>query len=309
MSPGANPPNVKHAENTSAGTGKTLSESPAIAEEDPGTMENDPKLDTEDNLDVEPVRKEPSMETKKDSEQAGVLLPVCIRNVLPFTTQNIMDDDQSHSPHINFHKRYSTNLFLTQCAAYRDLGIVPSDRQQKQNLVQSRYWRSDSLWITGHLTRVQFIYDNALAKLASISIALLSKELSRQIANMMAKLCKPTQATISKGWAELRAIKWQSTKNGDGGSSEPRLFDAVFDAWKRLQPKNKMKFYSPLDLKKRDLVLVEAHLTRYNVKEENKWNPRTQLEFHVISILHNTINDACDGDRKEDDLDVPDLNI
>ncbi|KAH7906343.1 hypothetical protein BJ138DRAFT_1105233 [Hygrophoropsis aurantiaca] len=165
-----------------------------------------------------------------------------------------------------------------------------------------------TFWIIGHLTRVQFTYDNAPAKQASLSIALLSEALSRQTSNILAKLSKPTQSTIGKGWAELRAIKWQSTRAGDGGNSEPTLFDAVYDARKKLLPKSKMDFYSPLDLKKKDLVLVEARLTRYNIREDGKWLSRSQFEFTAINILHDAVDTGSEI-IEDKSVEIEDLNF
>ncbi|KAH7905415.1 hypothetical protein BJ138DRAFT_979840, partial [Hygrophoropsis aurantiaca] len=119
-----------------------------------------------------------------------------------------------------------------------------------------------NVWIIGHITRVGFTWDNAPAKQASISVALLSPQLSRQTANVLALLSDPPQ-----GWANVQAARWQSTRMGNGVNSQvPILFSAVYDARDKLEAKAKMECLSPLELKHRDLVLVEAKLKRYNIR-------------------------------------------
>ena len=77
-----------------------------------------------------------------------------------------------------------------------------------------------------------------------------------------------------------------------------------------LLAKNAMAKYSALDLKKKDLVLLETRSTRYQQKDENgRWTiHRAQFELQAVLILANapeietTVNE-------DSDVDIEDLRI
>ena len=84
----------------------------------------------------------------------------------------------------------------------------------------------------------------------------------------------------------------------------------MYDVRKVLLAKNAMAKYSALDLKKKDLVLLETHITCYRQKDENgRWTiHHAQFELQAVSILANapeiktTVNE-------DSDVDIEDLCI
>ena len=77
-----------------------------------------------------------------------------------------------------------------------------------------------------------------------------------------------------------------------------------------LLAKSAMEKYATLDLKKKDLVLLETRLTRYRQKDENgRWTIHgMQFELQAVSILENA--QEIDGTAHEDsDVDICDLAI
>ena len=88
------------------------------------------------------------------------------------------------------------------------------------------------------------------------------------------------------------------------------LFNNVYDARRVLLAKNAMQKYNTLDLKKKDLVLLETRLTRYCQKDDNgRWSiHRAQFELQAISILQNAPDD-CGTTNEGSDIDIADLSI
>ena len=88
------------------------------------------------------------------------------------------------------------------------------------------------------------------------------------------------------------------------------LFNNVYDARQVLLAKNAMEKYNTLDLKKKDLVLLEARLTRYRQKDDNgRWSiHRAQFELQAISILQNAPDD-CSATNQNSDIEIEDLSI
>lgn len=88
------------------------------------------------------------------------------------------------------------------------------------------------------------------------------------------------------------------------------LFNNVYDARQVLLAKNAMEKYNTLELKKKDLVLLEARLTRYRQKDNNgRWSiHRAQFELQAISILQNAPDDSS-ATNEDSDIDIEDLSI
>jgi len=84
----------------------------------------------------------------------------------------------------------------------------------------------------------------------------------------------------------------------------------VYDARKVLLAKNAMAKYSALDLKKKDLVLLETRITRYRQKDKNgRWTiHRAQFELQAVSILANALEIETTV-NKDSDVDIEDLRI
>ncbi|KAF8133834.1 hypothetical protein EV363DRAFT_1295276 [Boletus edulis] len=81
----------------------------------------------------------------------------------------------------------------------------------------------------------------------------------------------------------VRAIKWQSEK----GSSEPILFDEVYNARDVFTNKKDMPHITATELQKNDLVLLEGKITRYRTQDEDKkWTLlHVQMELLAVSLL------------------------
>ncbi|KAG1856867.1 hypothetical protein C8R48DRAFT_674831 [Suillus tomentosus] len=145
-----------------------------------------------------------------------------------------------------------------------------------------------TVWVVGHIARLWFMRQGCPENQASITVIPLSQTLAQQSATLLAKLSKPQTIVETQQTQDIRAVKWQSTKVG-GESSEPVLFDAVYDARKEGSLKNygERLIWQVGDLKRGDLVLLEARITRYSVKnEKGRWISRVQYEMVAISLLN-----------------------
>ena len=71
-----------------------------------------------------------------------------------------------------------------------------------------------------------------------------------------------------------------------------------------------MEKYNTLQLKKRDLVLLETQLTRYRLRDENNRYSmhRAQFELQAISILQSE-PDTFTSSNDNSDIDIDDLHI
>ncbi|KAH7919429.1 hypothetical protein BV22DRAFT_1051052 [Leucogyrophana mollusca] len=63
------------------------------------------------------------------------------------------------------------------------------------------------------------------------------------------------------------------------------------------------------NLKTRDLVLLEAKITRYRTKENGTWNSRVQLEMEAISLLHSSDFQAAEDTGLLVSQDMGDITI
>jgi len=88
------------------------------------------------------------------------------------------------------------------------------------------------------------------------------------------------------------------------------LFNCVYDARKVLLAKNAMQKYDTLDLKKKDLILLETRITRYRQKDENgRWTIHcAQFELQAVSILQTAPYDDGAPDENSD-IEIADLHI
>ncbi|KIK74841.1 hypothetical protein PAXRUDRAFT_788621 [Paxillus rubicundulus Ve08.2h10] len=141
-----------------------------------------------------------------------------------------------------------------------------------------------TVWIVGNIVNTWFMKGSKPDRKASVTIAPLSRSLGIQTTKLLAKLSFPPLRTLIFYFTLLKAVKWQSEK----GDSKRKLFSAVYDASEVLLPKAEMAYYNPIDLKTRDLVLIETRITRYKSKDnDNKWTvQRAQLELLAINLLY-----------------------
>ena len=65
-----------------------------------------------------------------------------------------------------------------------------------------------------------------------------------------------------------------------------------------------MESLSPTDLKKSNLILLEAKINHYRVKDprDDKWGQRAQLEILGISLLHSANLTKADEQFKGKDI-------
>jgi len=81
------------------------------------------------------------------------------------------------------------------------------------------------------------------------------------------------------------------------------LFNCIYDANKVLLAKNAMQKYNTLDLKKKDLVLLETHIMCYRQKDKNgRWTIHcAQFELQAILILQTA---PYDNGAPDENLDI-----
>ncbi|KAI6142474.1 hypothetical protein BKA82DRAFT_148959 [Pisolithus tinctorius] len=86
------------------------------------------------------------------------------------------------------------------------------------------------------------------------------------------------------------------------------LFSSVYDACKVFQAKTEMDLYPAMELKKRDLILLEVKLIRYFVKDDNGHYSHHQAQFELqsVSLLHSS--DGYESNNSSN-YDIRDLHI
>ncbi|KAG1884140.1 hypothetical protein F4604DRAFT_1919982 [Suillus subluteus] len=130
-----------------------------------------------------------------------------------------------------------------------------------------------TIWVVGHITCKWFARQGKPENQASINIMPLSQNLVQQSAHLLAKLSTPVLSVNQQEIHNIRAIKWQNTKNNDV-QTEAILFNSVYDArgvgW--LKNYDERPLWSITDLKVGDLILLEMRMTWWSRKgEDNKW--------------------------------------
>ncbi|KAG1797048.1 uncharacterized protein HD556DRAFT_1306745 [Suillus plorans] len=144
-----------------------------------------------------------------------------------------------------------------------------------------------TIWVVRCITKMWFMKFSNPENQASLTIMPLSKTLAQQSAHLLAKFSSPVLNFTQQTSTIIRAIKWQNAKTSDG-TSEPILFDAVYDARQEglLKSYSERPLWNLTDLKPGDLVLLETKMTHYSKKQEdNKWHSRAQYEMIAISLL------------------------
>ncbi|KAF8433751.1 hypothetical protein L210DRAFT_878203, partial [Boletus edulis BED1] len=139
------------------------------------------------------------------------------------------------------------------------------------------------IWTVRHITTSWFARNSEPERQASITVIPVSQSVAEQYALLLAGLCTPPLKYTGDSVNAVRAIKWQSER----GSSEPILFNDVYDARDVFTNKKDMPHIIATELQKSDLVLLEGKLTRYPAQdEEKKWTvKRVQMELLAISLL------------------------
>ncbi|KAF8447507.1 hypothetical protein L210DRAFT_850004, partial [Boletus edulis BED1] len=141
------------------------------------------------------------------------------------------------------------------------------------------------IWTVGHVASSWFTKNGEPERQASLTVVPVSHSLAEQYTLLLAALSTPplSASHIPLSLNGVRAIKWQSEK----GSSEPILFDEVYDARDVFTNKKDMPHIAATELQKNDLVLLEGKITRYRTQDEDKkWTLlRVQMELLAVSLL------------------------
>ncbi|KAI5981378.1 hypothetical protein EDD15DRAFT_2129031, partial [Pisolithus albus] len=76
----------------------------------------------------------------------------------------------------------------------------------------------------------------------------------------------------------------------------PTLFSSAYDAREVFCAKSDMMPYPAMELKRKDLVLVEMRLCRYFTKDDsNRYSQyRAQFELNAVSLLHSAGDTECE---------------
>lgn len=87
-------------------------------------------------------------------------------------------------------------------------------------------------------------------------------------------------------------------------NSQPVLFDAVYDVRKdgSLKSYEDRPLWQVGDLKRGDLVLLEAKITRYSIKnDKGRWVSRAQYEMVAVSLLN--MSEVCEVNEGKQEIE------
>ncbi|KAG2124365.1 hypothetical protein DEU56DRAFT_759720 [Suillus clintonianus] len=147
-----------------------------------------------------------------------------------------------------------------------------------------------TVWILGHTMKKWFTKNGQPDNQASITMIPLSQILAQQSAVLLTKLGHPAGALSNQEICDICAVKWQSSRINKE-STTPLLFDTVYNARKEGSLKNycNRPLWDLANLKAGDLILLEARITCYSVKNTDK---RTFITYRQhprksISIIPN----------------------
>lgn len=98
-------------------------------------------------------------------------------------------------------------------------------------------------------------------------------------------------------WVNLMRIQWIVLT-----LLKPVLFDAVYDARKEGSLKNygERPVWQVADLKRGDLILLEAKISRYSMKNnKGRWISRVQYEMVALSLLNMSEINEEEGNKQD----------
>lgn len=160
------------------------------------------------------------------------------------------------------------------------------------------------IWMVGHISSTWFLRNHEPDRQCSVTIVPISKTAGRCANQLICGFSQPQLPAADESLSLIRATRWQSSRQGEPAT----LFSSVYDAREVFCSKSEMLAYPATHLKKKDLVLLEARLIRYFLKDDKgRYSHfRAQFELHAISLLHS--HDEVNSDHS-DEQDVGDLRI
>ncbi|KAJ7209369.1 hypothetical protein C8J57DRAFT_1540384 [Mycena rebaudengoi] len=128
-----------------------------------------------------------------------------------------------------------------------------------------------TVWFVAQMAS-SWMYDRsgAAADRAMVNFVPLSSEHTVHCANQLSQLSRPQDLTCCSSWGpgQVRAYRWMNVGPRVAGAPQvPSTFVDYFDATTCLQDKSRMQRLPVQDLNEHDLVLVEAHIARYAVRD------------------------------------------
>ncbi|KAF8136452.1 hypothetical protein EV363DRAFT_1120863, partial [Boletus edulis] len=217
-----------------------------------------------------------------------------IQNIIVSPTKCLVDNDQIACYNKGLRQRIETlSMYVNQKANVYALGkLLPTATWgifQPQNDCRNELCNPATnepviIWTVGHIATSWFARNGEPERQASITVIPVSQSLAEQYALLLAGLSTPPLSAVFYYLSTaVRAIKWQSER----GSSDPTLFDEVYDARDVFTNKKDMPHIVATELQKNDLVLLEGKMTRYPAQDEDKkWTlKRVQMELLAVSLL------------------------
>ncbi|KAI5990762.1 hypothetical protein EDD15DRAFT_2169905 [Pisolithus albus] len=148
------------------------------------------------------------------------------------------------------------------------------------------------MWLMGHISSTWFMRNNEPDRQCSVTIIPLSTDLSRYANHLLCGFSSPP----------LLIHDLISTYTPLTLHDKPTLFSSVYDAREVFCAKSEMMPYPVMELKRKDLVLMEMCLCRYFTKDDsNHYSQfRAQFELNAVSLFHSADNTECKDKAKND---------
>ncbi|KAG1842480.1 hypothetical protein C8R48DRAFT_781076 [Suillus tomentosus] len=248
-------------------------------DEDHGKRRESCENDTSD-IDVEQdvvVKTSKECSTGKEPLTRGTTQPtITIKSIISHPTKQLVDEEEVEQYNDRLRARIGKlSTFSNVKAGVFALGcLLPNATwgpykavgDRSKTICDPMTGEPLTVWVVGHIARLWFMRQGRLENQASITVIPLSQTLAQQSAMLLAKLSKPQTVVETQQTRDIRAVKWQSTKVG-GESSEPVLFDVVYDARKEGSLKNH----------------GERPIWQ---NEKGRWISKAQYEMVAISLLN-----------------------
>ncbi|KAI6001856.1 hypothetical protein EDD15DRAFT_2361184 [Pisolithus albus] len=251
--------------------------------------------------------------TSKTKRSSSLPLPT-VKSIVPNRPTAVMDDEEikMYSPAL-VTRLQTLSTYENPAANVYALARIPFPSTWGKNDPYTNHSKilcnptSDEpilLWIVGHISSTWFMRNNEPDRQCSVTIVPLSKDLSHYANRLICGFSSPPLPLLEDSARLVRSTRWQSPRQGES----PALFSSVYDAREVFCAKNEMMPYSAMELKKKDLVLMEMRLCRYFIKDDsNRYSQhRAQFELHAVSLLHSA--DDYDGEGNGEN-DIGDFRI
>jgi len=164
------------------------------------------------------------------------------------------------------------------------------------------------VWIPGELVSTTF-YDNEgyPAKSASILLRPVRATDAAHAKGLLQSLASNAENPQTRRRDSIYASRRQTQPD----NPQPTEIDVIFDATRLLQAHVKMQQVPPRQISRNDVVLLQAHITRYRIDSENKptyrglWNTYcTSFNIISISLFARGPDDPIPEEVPDNDLDL-----